>query len=261
VVGLTRAEVDLEHPRLPRALREFGPEAVINAAAWTDVDACARDPKRAIQLNGVAPGSLARDTRDLDALFVQISTNEVFDGRLTRPYREDDEPNPVNPYGASKLAGERAVAAASDRHLIARTSWLFSTGDRTFPSKIRAAAERSRAAGRPVRVVADELGNPTWVPDLAAAIVRAVGIRLSADGPSHLHLAGWPPASRLEWARVALADMVGLEIEPIAQADYPRASLVPPRAILDVELARTYGIEPSDWRAATTALVRSGARA
>lgn len=213
-----------------------------------------------MRLNGIAPGVLAGDARDLAALFVQVSTNEVFDGRLDRPYREDDEPNPVNPYGASKLAGERAVVSATDRYVVARTSWLFSAGARTFPAKIRAAAERAHAAGAPLRVVADEFGNPTWVPDLAAAIVRAVRLRMVDDGPSCLHLAGWPPTSRLGWAQAALTDMSELAVAPIAQSDYPRPSRVPPRAILDIDLARTFDIEPSDWRRATAALLGSGAR-
>ena len=126
VLALARPDFDLtDASHLPR-LAAWRPDVVVNSAAWTDVDGCARDPDRAMRINGDAAGALAAAAADAGATVVQVSTNEVFDGSLDRPYTETDQPNPINPYGASKLAGELLVAGANPRHLIVRTSWLFS---------------------------------------------------------------------------------------------------------------------------------------
>ena len=181
-----------------------------------------------MRLNGEAAGEVAAMARRAGALIVQVSTNEVFDGALDRPYREDDRPAPINAYGASKLAGEKAVVAANPRSLVVRTAWLFSPGSRTFPARIRAAAERAKAAGEPVRVVSDEFGNPTWAADLAGAIVHVSRRGLRDDAPQLLHIAGWPPASRLEWALASLADMQReVRVDPITLAEYPRPRRCP----------------------------------
>jgi dTDP-4-dehydrorhamnose reductase len=192
----------------------------------------------------VAPGRLAAAAAGVGATFVQVSTNEVFDGEADAPYTETDATRAINPYAASKLAGEEAVMEADTDHLIVRTAWIFGPGGRNFPSRIVAAAQRAAAAGEPLRVVADEWGNPTWAPDLAAAMVRAV--ELGARGV--LHLAGEPAASRYELARAILAGMERVRIEPISQADYPRPAPVPPRAVLSMARARGLGIGPLDWR-------------
>ena len=215
-----------------------------------------------MRINGDAAGHVAAAATRAGALVVQISTNEVFDGSMDRPYRETDDPAPINPYGSSKLAGERAVAAASTRHIIIRTAWLFSPRERTFPARIRAAAHRARAAGTALRIVVDEYGNPTWTPDLASAVVRISEAGIEAGVPSILHVAGWPPVSRFEWAEAVLADMQpAVRIGRISLDEYTRPSRVPPRAVLDVSLARGLGIEPSDWRSATATLAAAEAGA
>ncbi len=257
VLPLARPEIDLERPASLDVIPAWRPDIVVNAAAWTDVDGCARDPKRAMRLNGQAAGDVAVLAERAGALIVHVSTNEVFDGALDRAYREDDLPAPINPYGASKLAGEHAVRAASPRSLIVRTAWLFSRGPRTFPARIKAAAERARAAGEPLRVVADEIGNPTWSADLARAIVDLSRRGVRGAVPPLLHVAGWPPVSRYEWAMACLADVQGdVRVDPIRQADYGRPGRVPPRAVLDITRARDLGINPSDWRTATATLAR-----
>jgi dTDP-4-dehydrorhamnose reductase len=227
-------------------------DVIVNAAAWTDVDGCALDPDRALLVNGVAAGRAAEAAAAMGALSVQISSNEVFDGAGDRPYVEDDEANPINPYGASKLAGERAVAAANPRHLIVRTAWIFGPGGSNFPTKILEIGRRQRAAGAPLRVVSNEVGNPTWAPDLARAIYAAVGAvgdgRLSS-GP--IHLCGEPAVSRFDWAARILEAVPGVELVPIDAADYPRASRVPLRAVLDTSRARSAGIDTIEWTNAT----------
>jgi dTDP-4-dehydrorhamnose reductase len=247
VLPLGRSELDIAVPTALDRLVDLHPDLVVHAAAWTDVDGAARDPERAMRINGEGAGAVAAAAARVDAPIVQVSTNEVFDGSLGRAYTEDDEPRPINPYGASKLAGERLVAAATERHLIVRTAWLFGASRRSFPEKIRAAAGRALDEGRPLRVVEDEWGNPTDVRWLAPAIAQLVTLALAGAAPwGTYHLAGMPPTSRAEWARHLLADLP-VAIEPIRLADYPRDSQVPPHAVLDVSRAAGLGIAPGSW--------------
>jgi dTDP-4-dehydrorhamnose reductase len=248
VLVLARPEFDITRPPDLERLTAWRPDIVVNSAAWTDVDAGARNPERAISINGTGAGAVAGAADEAGALIVQISSNEVFDGTLERAYHEDDQPNPVNPYGVSKLAGEVAVAGANATHLIVRTAWLFGAGERTFPTKIRAVAERMLAEGRPLRVVADEWGNPTDVRWLAPTIVHLVELAIAGKAEfGTYHLAGEPPTSRFEWARSILRDSP-VTVEPMSLEEYRRDSRVPPRAILDTARSRSLGIEPFDWR-------------
>ena len=249
VRALPRAEFDITDQADVDGLRAWGPDIVVNSAAWTDVDGCAREPDRAMRVNGDAAGLVARAAASCDALAVQISTNEVFDGRAAEAYPEHAEPNPINAYGRSKLAGERAVAAASPRHLVVRTAWLFGPGGTNFVTKILAAARRAAESGAALRLVEDETGNPTWTPDLARAIVD-----MTVDRPrvGVVHAAGMPPVSRLEWAMLALqAAEVAADIEPVPLASFERASTPPLHAVL----APSAGVPAMDWRAATQAYV------
>jgi len=249
VTGLRRADLDIADSEAVRRLADAGAAVFINAAAWTDVDGCARDPRRALRINGEAAGYVAEAAAACGALAVQVSTNEVFDGSQESPYAEDDAVNPINPYGESKLAGERAVAAATGRHLIVRTAWLFGPGGTNFPGKIIAAALRQRAAGELLRVVADEIGNPTWTPDLAegmrAAVTAVVDGRLA---PGTLHLCGQPPISRYGWAEQILRPMSDAVLVPIQAAEFTRASRSPRRAVLSTARAELIGVGPFDWR-------------
>ena len=251
-VPLTRAEFDLADT----AVLDFGPWAphvVVNAAAWTDVDGCARDPGRAELMNGRGAGRVASAAAAAGALAVQVSTNEVFDGGRQRPYVEDDQPAPINAYGASKLLGEQLTAAATHRHLIVRTAWLFGPGGANFVTKILAAADRARDAGEPLRVVSDEWGNPTATPWLAGTLVSLVHDALEDE--RHLgihHRAGEPSTSRAGWAGRILAGM-GMEIEEVSSGAYERPSQVPPRAVLGT--SRHADETPHDWRSATDTLV------
>ena len=246
------AELDIADDGAGRRLAGHGAQVIINAAAWTDVDGCARDPERAMLINGIAAGRIAEAAAAAGALSVQISTNEIFDGSAPRPYREDDPPNPINPYGASKLAGERAVISANPRHLIVRTAWIFGPGGRNFPSKILEIAARQHGGGTPLRVVADEIGNPTWAPDLAAGIRMAVVASLEGRlDPGALHICGEPPVSRFGWAERILEAMPDVTLARISAAEFPRASRVPLRAVLATERASALGIGPLDWSAPT----------
>lgn len=237
-----RTEFDLDAPEVIGALLDATrAELVIHAAAWTDVDGCARDPQLAMRRNGTATGILAAAAAVRGVDLLVISTNEVFDGtRAGHPYRPNDPTAPANPYGASKLAGERAALDAYTTPVgdardggggramlgIARTAWLFGPGAPDFPVKIAQAAERALAAGQALRVVADEIGTPTYVGDVAEAVVELIGAGAVA-GVHHLVNGG--VASRAAWARDVLARLdISAEIVEIVQAEYPRASQ-PPR--------------------------------
>jgi dTDP-4-dehydrorhamnose reductase len=241
-VGVTawaRAEFDLDQPTpIQDLIRSSRPDLVIHAAAWTDVDGCAREPDLAMSRNGTATRIVAEACVDAGVSLVTISTNEVFDGTRTdgEGYAADDTISPTNPYGRSKAAGELGARAAyarasADRsariaHLgIVRTAWLFGPGKPDFPTRIAGAALKALSERRPLRVVTDEVGCPTYVPDLANAIVRLCLGRF--EGIHHIVNGGF--TSRAEWAKEVL-QRLGIEatIEEITLDEFERPSR-PPR--------------------------------
>ena len=249
LLALARPEFDISRASDLDVLAAWRPDVVVNSAAWTDVDGCARDPARALAINGDAAGAVAAAAQRAGALVIQVSTNEVFDGALDRPYTEDDAPNPINPYGASKLAGELSVASANPRNLIVRTAWIFGR-DSGFPTRIRAAADRAASARTPLCVVSDEWGNPTPAHWLASAIVRLAALATDqrVRGGAY-HAAGQPATSRMAWAQAVLSDHP-VSVEPMRLEEYRRDSRVPPRAVLDTSRLVRLGIEPGIWGAA-----------
>lgn len=229
----TRADLDLDAPAgVTAALDRDRPEVVVHAAAWTDVDGCAREPDLALRRNGDATGILAAACAARDIDLVVVSTNEVFDGRRTdgQPYLPTDQAAPPNPYGASKLAGEQAATAAFNGATaalgIARTAWLYGPPGRDFPRKILEAADRADAAGEPLRAVADEWGNPTYAADVADAIVEL----LADDAHRGIHhLVGGGVATRADWARdIVTRFRLRVRVEDVPATTWARAS-DPPR--------------------------------
>ncbi|MEO8570466.1 MAG: NAD(P)-dependent oxidoreductase [Chloroflexota bacterium] len=229
-----REAFDLDAPDgIGSRLDRDRPEVVVHAAAWTDVDGCALDPDLAMRRNATATGILAEACASRGVDLVVVSTNEVFDGSRTdgEPYLPTDSLSPVNPYGASKAAGERlATQAFANRPGaalgIARTAWLFGAAGRDFPSRILDAAERARSAGEPLRVVGDEWGTPTYAADVADAIVEL----LADDAVAGIHhLVNGLFASRADWARYVVA-RAGLEVDVVnvPMSTWPRPSR-PPR--------------------------------
>jgi dTDP-4-dehydrorhamnose reductase len=230
-----------------RLISKYRPDAVIHAAAWTDVNACAEHPEIAMRRNGTAVGEMAEACVGSGAALVVVSTNEVFDGTRTdgRPYGPTDLPNPPNPYGASKLAGEQAARAAfwatgtefaaatlqprtADDSMvpalaIVRTAWLFGLPGVDFPQKILAAARQARTDGTTLSLVSDEIGCPTYAADLAGAILQLVRESGRAGGRGFggiHHVVNAGRASRAEWAREVLR-LAGIEVPT---ADVPTST-------------------------------------
>ncbi len=233
-IAWDRAAFDLDAPDgVGARLDADRPEVVVHAAAWTNVDGCALDPDLAVRRNGTATGVLAEACARRAIDLLAISTNEVFDGRRTdrRGYAPMDPTTPANPYGASKLEGERLAAAAYQRGPggslgIVRTAWLFGVPGRDFPSRILDAADRAVAAGEPLRAVNDEWGSPTYVVDLAEAVVEL----LAADAFAGIHhVVNGLIASRADWARdVVERARVDVEVVEVPSSDWQRPSPPPP---------------------------------
>ncbi len=245
LLGLDLPEHDItERAALLETLRAFRPQVIVHAAAWTDVDGCARDPQRAYVINGVGTQGVALCAAELDAELVYISSNEVFPGTASAPYLEWETPQPINPYGQSKLAGEWYVCHLTPRFMIVRTAWLYGPGGRNFPHRIMQLADERGA----LRVVADEVGSPTYTLDLAAALVQLM--ETHAYGVYHLVNEG--VASRYEFACEILrrSGRGHVPVTPIKAEEFVRASTPPRYAPLANVAAAALGIRLRPWQEA-----------
>ena len=249
-----RPMVDLTRPETATAfINAARPSIVINAAAYTAVDRAEDEPALAFAVNATGAGSVAAAAASIGAPFIHVSTDYVFDGSKTMPYREDDATGPVSVYGQSKLAGEKAVAAVNPQHVILRTAWLCSPfGTNFVKTMLRLAAERSE-----VRVVADQTGAPTFAADIASAIADIVSL-LSSQPPKDafgiFHLAS---QGETTWCAFARAIMAGsakrggphVPVIAITTADYPTRARRPAYSKLATgKLAAVYGISLPDWQ-------------
>lgn len=225
--------------------RQERPTILLHCAAWTDVDGCARQPERAMRVNANGTRNAAIVAATLQIPIVYVSSNEVFSGQLgDAPFQEDDRPQPLNPYGRSKWLGEEALQEIWPLHFIVRTSWLYAHGGRNFTQSMLQAAR----AGRPLRVVTDEVATPTATTELATAILAL--IQTEAYGIYHLVNEG--SCTRFEFARFIL-DQCGwaeIEIEPILRADWPRASTPPAFSALANQAGKRLGIALRPWQEA-----------
>jgi len=250
--GCDLPDVDItDRTAIGRIIAAFAPDVVIHAAAWTDVDGCARDPEKAYLANAIGTQNVALACAACGAAMLYVSTNEVFDGTAKEPYREWDPLRPINPYGRSKAAGEWFVRHLLTRFYIVRTAWVYAPGGRNFPHRIIQLADTQGA----LRVVADEVGNPTYAPDLAAGI--AALIQTGAYGVYHLTNAGY--CSRYEFACeiLRLSGRGHVPVEPIPLAEFQRASTPPPFAPLANTAAAALGITLRPWQEALEVFLKS----
>ena len=254
-VFATRVEVDITDPwRLVAEVERLEPTVIINAASFTHVDGCELDPERANLVNEVGARNVARAARQFGAKLLHLSTDFVFDGRLSRAYAESDEPAPLSVYGRSKLQGERAVSEECPGAVVVRASWFFGAGEADFPENfLRRIEER-----QPLSIVADRFGSPTYIPDLAEAIARLLHVEHA--GPVHFTNSG-ERTSRYHFTMRAAA-AAGLDpatVTPVSQREWkgdraPR----PMNSALDPSLfVRLTGWRPRSWEEALQAYVRA----
>jgi dTDP-4-dehydrorhamnose reductase len=237
------------------AFHALKPDAVVNCAAWTAVDAAEDDEAGAFRANAQGPALLGRLTREAGMPIIQISTDYVFDGLKAAPYLESDLPNPLGAYGRTKLAGEWAAQAANPRSIVLRTAWVFAPMGKNFLRTMLALGEQ-----RPeLRVVADQWGSPTAAPDLADAItailarLRADGWRDDLAGTYHATGAGfttWHSFAEAIFAEAARHGGPRPKVHAITTADYPTKARRPADGRLDNgKLARVFGVALPPWEA------------
>jgi len=254
VIALDRSGMDLANPdSIRRAIRDAKPEIIVNAAAYTNVDKAESEPGLAMQINGVATGIMAEEAKRLGAILIHYSTDYVFDGELDRPYVEDDAPNPVNTYGKTKLAGEKAIEAVGGKYLVLRTSGVYSARGSNFVLTIlRLAREKAE-----LPVVDDQTGSPTWARALAEATAGLLRRKELIPGRSGVyHLAAGGHISRFEFAQAIISmanDLSGTPdgwatVKPITSDQYPMTARRPRRPVTSGDkIKRVFGIAMPRW--------------
>ncbi|MEJ3661183.1 dTDP-4-dehydrorhamnose reductase [Pseudomonas fragi] len=258
LIVLGRDVLDLSQPDQIRAqVRAHKPDLLIIAAAHTAVDQAENEPELAFAINAIAPGVFAEEAAALGIPLIHYSTDYVFDGRKPAPYTEDDATNPLGVYGKSKLAGELAIAASGAQHLILRTSWVYSTHGKNFLLTMqRLLQERSE-----LRVVADQIGAPTWAGTIAqstrALIERWQSGDAAAWGTYHLTASGetsWFGFTQAIAGHLTAQGKACATLEPIPASAYPTPAARPQNSRLDCsKLAREWGVTQPDWEAALSA--------
>ena len=266
--ALTREELDLSDEKglaasIARVLDEAGdalPEVVINAAAFTKVDLCESEQALAYQVNALAPGEWARQLAERGIRFIHVSTDYVFAGEGTIPYKEGDPTDPRTVYGASKRAGEVAVLGHQPDALIVRTSWVFGPG-RNFPLAIldQARKRRTGEAEGPLTVVDDQHGAPTFAADLAFALLAIARQDEDQWGGGLLHLRNGGETTWYAFAREILdqADFEDVAIDPVPSSAFETAAKRPLFSVLDCSWAESKGIAMPPWKDALTRYLAS----
>ena len=261
IIALGRPQLELsKRDAVLASLRHAQCDAIINAAAYTQVDKAESEADLAMRINGDGAGNVAQAAVELGVPLLHLSTDYVFDGSLDRPYQEDDQTNPTSVYGRSKLAGEEQIRALHPRHVILRTAWVYSPYGANFvKTMLRLGADREE-----VSVVCDQLGNPTSALDIADALIE-IAKRLSRDNSEALcgtfHMSGQGEAS---WADMAQAifdtsqtqGRKPVKVRRITTKDYPTPAKRPANSRLDnAKLNNAYSITLPHWRSSLTQCV------
>lgn len=272
VAALDRSELDLSRrDDIRRIVREVRPRIIVNAAAYTAVDAAEKNESEAYAINAEAPGILAEEAKRLGALLVHFSTDYVFDGSKRSPYNETDETNPLSVYGKSKLAGEQAIRSSDVKHLIFRTAWVYATRGRNFLLTIlRIATEREE-----LRIVSDQVGAPSCAWDLAVATSKILSNIYQKDdrsyvsqvsGTYHMTAAGqttWydfaksilektgPTSHDPGWVATTThrRQLIARRVIPISTEEFGSPTHRPAYSVLsNSRLLQTFGVGLPDWR-------------
>jgi dTDP-4-dehydrorhamnose reductase len=234
----------------------YSPQVILNASAYTAVDKAEGESGLAGAINETGPGVLAEEAKSLNATLIHYSTDYIFDGGKRVPYLETDHPNPLNTYGKTKLAGERAIQAVGGKYLIFRTAWVYSLRRESFVSKVLEWARKNET----LRVVDDQVSNPTWARMLAEKSVQAFTIvqddliRGSTDFSGLYHLAGAGYASRYQWAKKILmfdphpGEQVVKDLLTAKTSEFPAPAVRPSFSALDcTRFKTTFGLQIPPW--------------
>lgn len=263
VAALSSGELDISDPlAVSEAVKKTKPGVIVNPAAYTKVDLAEKEKDRAYAVNANGAENLARAAKEAACPIVHVSTDFVFDGRSPVPCVEDQEANPLSVYGASKLAGEKSVAAATNEHVIVRTSWLYGVEGHNFVKTIlRLASEREA-----LRIVYDQTGTPTWSADLAAALVAVCKSIEAGQKPWGIyHYSNEGVASWYDFAVAICNDAASIgmplkckRIEPILTAEYPLPAARPAYSVLHkAKIKKTFGIEIPHWRSSLSKMLKA----
>ena len=247
----SHSDLDITEPdQLDRMMKEYRPDAIINCAAYTDVDGAETNRSQAHSINSNGAKHLAQVTHKYDVALVHISTDFVFDGRTDRPYTEDNHPNPLSVYGHTKRQGEEEIEQHNPNHLIVRTAWLYGDDGNTFPQKLMGWAKQSE-----VRVAEDQTGSPTYAPHLVAGISAC----MEHGAKGLVHLAGSGQTTRSQWAQ-ALFDSLDMDIivQPVPSSTFKTAATRPLFSALSS--VHPCGIQLPDWKVGVSAFTDHLAR-
>ena len=255
LVALGRDQVDLTDPqRCKDAILEIRPDVIINAAAFTSVDDAEEDEETANLVNGAAPKAMAEAALDLGIPLIHISTDYVFNGGGSLPWVPESEAQPLSAYGRSKLLGEARIRSTGCDHVILRTSWVFSQHGKNF-AKTMLNLPRSK---NKLKIVADQIGGPTFAEDIARACLMIADQFLAGDGKSGTyHFSGAPDTSWSGFARSIFEKTNRpVEVVEIPSSAYPTKAVRPKNSRLECSaLAKDYGIERPDWKTGLNKLV------
>jgi dTDP-4-dehydrorhamnose reductase len=254
VIAIGRPDLDLADPAsVARALEAAKPDVIVSAAAYTAVDKAESESDLAHAVNGAGAGAVAQVAKTLGVPVIHISTDYVFDGTLDRPYVESDPTGPTGVYGASKLAGEQAVLAASDNSAVLRVAWVYSPfGGNFVKTMLRLAADRDELG-----VVGDQVGNPTSALAIADGIIQVAANLISDTRPElrgvfHMTAPGeasWADFAEAIFAASAARGGPSASVRHIGTADYPTPATRPANSRLDCgKIARVHGVTLPDWR-------------
>ncbi|MEG5062044.1 dTDP-4-dehydrorhamnose reductase [Microcoleus sp. B3-A4] len=253
VIAVDRTRLDLSQPEsIRQAMAEIQPDLVVNAGAYTAVDKAESEPELAHAVNGIAPGILAEECEKLGASLIHFSTDYVFDGSHGSAYLETDSTNPLGTYGKSKLAGEEAIRKAGNRHIIIRTAWVYGNGGKGnfVKTMLRLGKEREE-----IRVVADQIGSPTWTADLSTATSQIIPL-LGQESFGTYHYTNSGVCSWYDFAIAIFEEAAQLgfplkvqRVIPITTAEYPTPAKRPAFSVLStVKISALLGTYPPHWQ-------------
>ena len=259
VFAMSRTDMDLSKPEtIGPVIQGTRPDIIINAAAYTAVDKAESEPELAMTVNGIAPGVIAEEAQKIGAGMIHYSTDYVFDGKATYPYKEEDPTNPLSVYGKSKLAGEQAVMQAGISHVILRTGWVYSLRGSNFLLSIQKLAQSRKQ----IKVVDDQIGGPTWSRTLAEGTARILEQSLKGDAKkapifSHSGVFHMSCGGKTNWFGFAnkILELSNLsedtEVVPIPTIEYPTPAIRPKYSLLsNQKLKQVFHNEMPHWQEA-----------